>query len=63
MIQRKENVQKATERRNVVLNLMNRHGYITKQEMEEAIKVDVEKGLKPATQLQTRHTLHLWMQL
>ena len=27
---------------------MNRHGYITKQEMEEAIKVDVEKGLKPA---------------
>ena len=28
---------------------MNRHGYITKQEMEEASKVDVEKGLKPAT--------------
>ena len=42
---------------------MNRHGYITKQEMEEASKVDVEKGLKPAAQLQTRHTLHLWMQL
>ena len=32
---------------------MNRHGYITKQEMEEASKVDVEKGLKPAAQLQT----------
>lgn len=31
---------------------MNRHGYITKQEMEEASKVDVEKGLKPATELQ-----------
>ncbi|MEC2627824.1 transglycosylase domain-containing protein, partial [Bacillus cereus] len=50
---KKENVQKATERRNVVLSLMNRHGYITKQEMEEASKVDVEKGLKPAAQLQT----------
>lgn len=50
---KKKNVQKATERRNVVLNLMNRHGYITKQEMEEASKVDVEKGLKPAAQLQT----------
>ncbi len=35
---KKENVQRATERRNVVLKLMNRHGYITKQEMEEASK-------------------------
>ncbi|MDR4174244.1 hypothetical protein, partial [Bacillus nitratireducens] len=38
--------------RNTVLGLMNRHGYITKQEMEEASKVDVEKGLKTATELQ-----------
>ena len=63
MIQRKRKCSKATERRNVVLNLMNRHGYITKQEMEEAIKVDVEKGLKPALNYKQCHTLHLWMQL
>ncbi len=47
-----ENVQRATERRNVVLGLMNRHGYITKAEMEEASKVSVTDGLKPATELQ-----------
>ena len=44
-----ENVQRATERRNVVLKLMNRHGYITKAEMEEASKVEVTDGLKTAT--------------
>ncbi|MED0827889.1 PBP1A family penicillin-binding protein [Bacillus pacificus] len=44
-----ENIQRATERRNVVLGLMNRHGYITKAEMEEASKVKVTDGLKTAT--------------
>ncbi|MGR5874522.1 transglycosylase domain-containing protein [Bacillus pacificus] len=34
-----ENIQRATERRNVVLGLMNRHGYITETEMEETSKL------------------------
>lgn len=47
-----ENVQRATERRDVVLKLMNRHGYITKAEMEEASKVPVDKNIKSAAELQ-----------
>ncbi|MFF2880587.1 transglycosylase domain-containing protein [Bacillus toyonensis] len=47
-----QNIQKATERRNVVLKLMNRHGYITKAEMEEASKVPVDKGVQKAAELQ-----------
>ncbi|MEI4800822.1 PBP1A family penicillin-binding protein [Bacillus sp. FJAT-51639] len=43
-----QNVKAATERRNTVLYLMNRHGYITKQEMEDAKKIPVTDGLKPA---------------
>ncbi|PEB48632.1 penicillin-binding protein [Bacillus pseudomycoides] len=46
-----ENVERATERRNVVLHLMNRHGYISKEQMEEASKVPVDKGLLPAKQV------------
>ncbi|KYG27216.1 penicillin-binding protein [Bacillus gaemokensis] len=42
-----QNVERATERRNVVLHLMNRHGYISKKEMEEASKVSVKEGLRP----------------
>ncbi|MDR4241528.1 penicillin-binding protein, partial [Bacillus mycoides] len=49
---KKENVQRATERRNTVLGLMNRHGYITKAEMEEASKVPVDKNIKSAAELQ-----------
>ncbi|PFJ51824.1 penicillin-binding protein [Bacillus cereus] len=49
---KEQNIQKATERRNVVLELMNRHGYITKKEMEEASKVPVTEGLKTATEQQ-----------
>ncbi|PGQ04601.1 penicillin-binding protein [Bacillus cereus] len=49
---KEKNIQKATERRNVVLELMNRHGYITKKEMEEASKVPVTEGLKEATEQQ-----------
>ncbi|PFC38108.1 PBP1A family penicillin-binding protein [Bacillus cereus] len=47
---KEQNIKKATERRNVVLKLMNRHGYITKKEMEEASKVPVTEGLKKATE-------------
>ncbi|WP_409295816.1 transglycosylase domain-containing protein [Peribacillus sp. SCS-26] len=42
---RPENVKSATERRNIVLLLMNRHGYISKKEMEDAKKVPVTQGL------------------
>ncbi|PEF21442.1 PBP1A family penicillin-binding protein [Bacillus pseudomycoides] len=42
-----QNVERATERRNVVLHLMNRHGYISKKQMEEASKVPVTAGLLP----------------
>ena len=55
------NVQRATERRNVVLGLMNRHGFITKRN-GKASKVPVTDGLKPATEQTMPHTLHLWMQ-
>ncbi|WP_077212087.1 transglycosylase domain-containing protein [Bacillus dakarensis] len=40
-----ENLEAATDRRNVVLRLMNRHGYITEQQMEEASKVSVTEGI------------------
>ncbi|MBE5105387.1 PBP1A family penicillin-binding protein [Bacillus thuringiensis] len=41
-----ENVERAKNRRNVVLTLMNRHGYITKEEMNDAMKIPVTEGLK-----------------
>ncbi|QWS01100.1 PBP1A family penicillin-binding protein [Bacillus cereus] len=47
---KEQNIKKATERRNVVLQLMNRHGYITKKEMEDASKIPVTEGLKKATE-------------
>ncbi|MEH7460847.1 PBP1A family penicillin-binding protein [Bacillus thuringiensis] len=43
-----QNVKAATERRDTVLYLMNRHGYITKQEMDDAKKIPVTDGLKPS---------------
>ena len=39
------NPEKAEKRRNIVLSLMNQHGYITKAEMEEAQKVPVTDSL------------------
>ncbi|WP_459503116.1 transglycosylase domain-containing protein [Bacillus sp. C1] len=48
---KQENVKRATERRDVVLHLMNRHGYISKKEMEEASKVPVTEGLLPPKEL------------
>ena len=37
----------AEKRRNIVLSLMNQHGFISKEEMEEAQKVPVESSLVP----------------
>lgn len=42
-----ENIEAATERRNLVLRSMFREGYITEKQMEEASKVPVTKGLVP----------------
>ncbi|QIW21899.1 penicillin-binding protein 1A [Bacillus thuringiensis] len=48
---KKENVERATQRRNVVLSLMNRHGYITKDEMNNAMKTPVTEGLQPSSEV------------
>ncbi|MDA1523724.1 PBP1A family penicillin-binding protein [Bacillus cereus] len=48
---KKENVERATNRRNVVLSLMNRHGYITKEEMNNAVKIPVTDGLQPSSEI------------
>ncbi|MBM7690854.1 penicillin-binding protein 1A [Peribacillus deserti] len=42
---KKENVESATKRRNIVLTLMNKHGYITKKELVAAQKVPVTQGI------------------
>ncbi len=46
-----DNVERATNRRNVVLSLMNRHGYITKEEMNNAMKIPVTEGLLPSSDI------------
>ncbi|HEK9099531.1 TPA: PBP1A family penicillin-binding protein [Bacillus pseudomycoides] len=48
---KQQNIERATERRNVVLHLMNRHGYISKKQMEEASKVPVTEGLLPPKEI------------
>ncbi|TCW47792.1 penicillin-binding protein 1A [Bacillus thuringiensis] len=48
---KKDNVERATQRRNVVLSLMNRHGYITKDEMNNAMKIPVTEGLQPSSEV------------
>ncbi|PHE51615.1 PBP1A family penicillin-binding protein, partial [Bacillus pseudomycoides] len=48
---KKENIDRATKRRNVVLTLMNRHGFISKQEMDEATKIPVTEGLLPSKEI------------
>jgi penicillin-binding protein 1A len=40
-----ENLQAATNRRNVVLTLMNKHGYISNSEMDDAKQVPVTEGI------------------
>ena len=47
-----ENIEAATERRNIVLTLMHRHGYITEKQLDEASKVPVTEGLLPKNQQQ-----------
>ncbi|PFL21881.1 penicillin-binding protein [Bacillus cereus] len=46
-----DNVDRATKRRNIVLSLMNRHGYITKQEMNDAMQIPVTQGLLPSSEV------------
>lgn len=48
---KKDNVERATQRRNVVLSLMNRHGYITKDEMNNAMNISVTEGLQPSSEV------------
>ncbi|PES66009.1 penicillin-binding protein [Bacillus cereus] len=48
---KEENVERATKRRNIVLSLMNRHGYITKQEMNDAMQIPVTQGLLPSSEV------------
>ncbi|WP_042458967.1 transglycosylase domain-containing protein [Neobacillus dielmonensis] len=47
-----ENKEAATDRRNVVLRLMQRHGYITEKQMLEAAKVPITEGLVPKNEQQ-----------
>ncbi len=49
------NLDKATKRRNVVLDLMYRHGYITKEEMEAAKSIKVENMLQRNTLTEINH--------
>ncbi|WP_002149290.1 PBP1A family penicillin-binding protein [Bacillus cereus] len=46
-----ENVERATKRRNLVLGFMERHNFITKQQMDEAIKIPVTQGLLPSSEV------------
>ncbi|MGE6309683.1 MULTISPECIES: PBP1A family penicillin-binding protein [Bacillus cereus group] len=46
-----ENVERATKRRNLVLGFMERHDFITKQQMDEAIKIPVTQGLLPSSEV------------
>ena len=39
--------ERAKERRDVVLHLMNKHGYITTAEMQAAQNKSIDDGLKP----------------
>ncbi|MFX3622783.1 MAG: PBP1A family penicillin-binding protein [Ectobacillus sp.] len=43
-----KNLEAATKRRNLVLTLMNKHGFISKKEMEDAMKVPVNEGVLQA---------------
>lgn len=44
------NPEGCTNRRNVVLDLMSRHGYITEEQRDEAKKIKVESLLKPKSE-------------
>jgi len=49
----------AEKRRKTVLNLMQRHGYITKKEKEEALKIPIEKLLTTKTQEENKYSAFL----
>ncbi|RFU65505.1 PBP1A family penicillin-binding protein [Peribacillus glennii] len=51
-----EHPQRAEKRRNVVLHLMNKHGFITKEEMEQAQDIPIKKGLAKKGQNQMDST-------
>jgi penicillin-binding protein 1A len=46
------NPDKAEKRRNIVLSLMNQHGFISKEKMEQAQAIPVESSLVPVDQRQ-----------
>lgn len=48
-----ENKEEATKRRNIVLTLMKRHGYITEKQKQEAAKVPVTEGIVPKKKQQS----------
>jgi penicillin-binding protein 1A len=48
-----ENKEESTKRRNIVLSLMHRHGYITEKQMKEAAKVPVTEGIVPKKEQQS----------
>lgn len=47
-----EDLKAATNRRNLVLKSMNKQGYITKKQMQDAMKVSITKGLVPKSKQQ-----------
>jgi penicillin-binding protein 1A len=47
---------RAEKRRNVVLHLMNKHGFISKQQMEQAQSVPIKQGLKKTNTARTDST-------
>ncbi|MGM9923387.1 MAG: PBP1A family penicillin-binding protein [Bacillus sp. (in: firmicutes)] len=48
--------ERAEKRRNVVLSLMNKHGYISESEMKEAQAVPIEKTLVPKDERESENT-------
>lgn len=49
-------IEKATARRNVILELMYRHGYITEEEMNITKEIKVENTLKPSSTTQNAYS-------
>ncbi len=43
------------ERRDIVLHLMNKHGYITETEMKNAQSIDITEGLQEIDKSQHRY--------
>ncbi|MDO5812753.1 MAG: transglycosylase domain-containing protein [Bacillota bacterium] len=56
-------LDKATKRRNTILNLMVTHGYITQEECDEAKQVKVENTLSPSSSSNNNSTLAAYVDL